>query len=169
MKIRMGFVSNSSSSSFIIAIEKIPRSAKEIQDLLFGDQKSLILEYEDRESRFTCEEAAQRIYSDIVSSKVPLTYEELLDECDDIGYDSRLYDHKKFQIKDENGKSNIDYSAIQREIRKRSKIVVDEFVQKNKGKFFYEFTYGDENGAFESALEHSNIFNKVPNITMSRH
>ncbi len=169
MKIRMGFVSNSSSSSFVIALEEFPRSAKEIQKVLFGDRKNLMSSYEDRESEFTCEEAAQRVYSDIVSSKIPLTYEELLEECDDLGYDNKLYNSKKFQIKSESGKIEIDYAAIQEEINKRSKVIVDKFVQQNKGKFFYEFTYGDENGAFESALEHSDIFSNVPNITMSRH
>jgi hypothetical protein len=37
MKTRTGFVSNSSSSSFVIGLQKTPKTAKELHDLLFGD------------------------------------------------------------------------------------------------------------------------------------
>jgi len=39
MKIRNGFVSNSSSSSFIVVWDKQPESAEEIRKILFGDAK----------------------------------------------------------------------------------------------------------------------------------
>lgn len=44
MKIRSGFVSNSSSSSFVIAIDKLPESADEVRGLFFGDKQ--YVEYE---------------------------------------------------------------------------------------------------------------------------
>jgi hypothetical protein len=39
MKIRTGFVSNSSSSSFIVAFAKVPESQEELQQMLFGDDE----------------------------------------------------------------------------------------------------------------------------------
>jgi len=36
MKIRNGFVSNSSSSSFIVAVETMPNTPQELMDMLFG-------------------------------------------------------------------------------------------------------------------------------------
>ncbi len=41
MKIRNGFVSNSSSSSFIVAFEKLPESVDETKQMLFGDDKTV--------------------------------------------------------------------------------------------------------------------------------
>jgi len=40
MKVRNGFVSNSSSSSFIVAWNKKPESVEEVKNILFGDAKT---------------------------------------------------------------------------------------------------------------------------------
>ena len=37
MKIRNGFVSNSSSSSFVVAFDKIPRTRKQLRNMMFPD------------------------------------------------------------------------------------------------------------------------------------
>ena len=38
MKIRNGFVSNSSSSSFIVAFPEKPKSAEHVRKMMFGDE-----------------------------------------------------------------------------------------------------------------------------------
>jgi hypothetical protein len=40
MKIRIGFVSNSSSSSFIVAFRNKPKTVEEIKKLMFGDRRT---------------------------------------------------------------------------------------------------------------------------------
>ena len=39
MKIRNGFVSNSSSSSFVVAFDKKPETVEELKKLLFGEEE----------------------------------------------------------------------------------------------------------------------------------
>ena len=39
MKIRQGFVSNSSSSSFVVAFPTTPKSVLEVQKIVFGEQQ----------------------------------------------------------------------------------------------------------------------------------
>jgi len=45
MKIRAGFVSNSSSSSFIVGLPQIPKSVEEMAEMIFGDKKTFKYEY----------------------------------------------------------------------------------------------------------------------------
>jgi len=61
MRVRLGFVSNSSSSSFTVIFPKEPDSAEEIQELLFGDRQ--IIEIHDH--RISASDAAQTIWEDI--------------------------------------------------------------------------------------------------------
>jgi hypothetical protein len=61
MKIRNGFVSNSSSSSFILGFDIKPRSVKELHSLLFGDMEHLQY-YSDSHKTL---DLAKRIFKDL--------------------------------------------------------------------------------------------------------
>lgn len=72
MKIRNGFVSNSSSSSFIVAFLKKPRTVEELHFLLFGDMEHLQY-YDGSHKTF---DLAKRIFKDL-KGKRTLTIERL--------------------------------------------------------------------------------------------
>ena len=57
MKIRTNFVSNSSSSSFLVALPKIPTNAEDIKSILFGK--------EEKAGKFTTLELSKIIWRDI--------------------------------------------------------------------------------------------------------
>lgn len=60
MKIRKGFVSNSSSSSFIVSLDRKPESARELQRVLFGSEECFNHPYEN--IKFGTDVVAEYIY-----------------------------------------------------------------------------------------------------------
>ena len=63
MKTRNGFVSNSSSSSFIVAFPYKPKNAKEVLDIMFDGKEGSINE-------LTYSEISTRVFNDIKSKRV---------------------------------------------------------------------------------------------------
>jgi hypothetical protein len=72
MKTRLGFVSNSSSSSFIVAFDAIPNSPAELKKLLFDDKTAI--GYYDK--AITTERATYTIWDDMQSNN-PLDKNQL--------------------------------------------------------------------------------------------
>ena len=102
MKIRSGFVSNSSSSSFLVALDKKPQSIKEVtDDILKGHVPSTGYyedEDEDEDTGITLASVSTTIFNDI-KNQVPLTEEQILDELNS-GYIDEI-DSKINRIKNE--------------------------------------------------------------------
>ena len=72
MKIRLGYVSNSSSSSFIVAWDKKPESIEEVKNILFGDAKS----HECNGNHAETLQLAETIYKDTDEASISLIKEE---------------------------------------------------------------------------------------------
>jgi hypothetical protein len=75
MKCRSGFVSNSSSSSFIIPLEEKPGSIEETAEILFGTTDGTFIGYSGPVDYITL---AERVYWDIRNAR-PLTKDDLAD------------------------------------------------------------------------------------------
>jgi hypothetical protein len=65
MKTRSGFVSNSSSSSFIVAFNRKPESVDETLQLLFGEDTNGLIKPEYYDNGLTHREVAERVFADI--------------------------------------------------------------------------------------------------------
>lgn len=159
MKQRFGFVSNSSSSSFVVAFPKILQNAAEMQELIFG-KESFWTPSDSYYGKYPASRVAETLFEDFMK-QIPLTKNKLIKELT-YGWIT--------------GQPDWDYSddkkqreKIDKAITKFKTALAKKFMKANKGKFFYLFSYADENGSYYSALEHGGIFDSLPHIVISHH
>jgi len=188
MKIRNGFVSNSSSSSFLVGFKTIPESEQEVTKLLFGSKK--IFQYYDENYR--TEDISEIIFRELKAGS-PLSETEIQEELDS-GYlgDEYCVDwhhvradsvekefHKKFpgqEIRKDpewSKKWSIALDEDFKEQRQKQRELTIKFWEEHKGQFdgaqVYRFHYSDNEGAIEGAMEHGGIFDALPHVRVSHH
>lgn len=89
MKIRNGFVSNSSSSSFVVAFLKKPESIEDVMEILFGDRESDgMVTYYDHS--YPQRRVAEQVFSDLQSE--PVDKDQAI--IDEFNADRYNYNHK---------------------------------------------------------------------------
>lgn len=93
MKTRNGFVSNSSSSSFIVMFPEQPKSEQDVRDMLFPRFKKDITIYD---MTMSADEAANIVWSDIQSDDSKMTKKAIKEQFES------LYYHYLFSITREN-------------------------------------------------------------------
>lgn len=98
MKIRTGFVSNSSSSSFLVWFTMMPQSVEELKALLFGDRQAI----EKYDYTVATSVAAAIIWQDLQNQQ-PATAEDMRDELRPLAY-TNVYERgrydQRYRIKD---------------------------------------------------------------------
>jgi hypothetical protein len=177
MKIRNGFVSNSSSSSFIVSFPKEPKSAEDVKEMLFGDEKYYYGYYSD--DFWTAEQVSETVWKDICDQNKN-DYDELIsqlksvssyDDPDAPSYDSfnHISDYQRqWELLDE---------ASERYAKKKVKEFIN--IRKNKLKklnneYFddahvYVFHYADDEGSYSAAMEHGDLFKNLKHLRINRH
>lgn len=159
MKIRHGFVSNSSSSSFIVAFPKEPKSFDDVKEVLFGDSNIFINPYDD--DNFSALEVSDTVFEDIKKQK-PNNKKEILKSFG--GYIDGSPDLGSFKKGNE-----YDWDGYYKASEDFCKKNADKFIKENKGSFIYTFEYSDNEGDYFCALEHGDLFEKLPHERISNH
>lgn len=183
MKIRSGFVSNSSSSSFVVAIPKSLLVPSDIKTAMFGDEVSLYGPYDDdQQHSFDVNEVVGVITREI-ESQTPNSIKAIAEELD--GYDPQYGDANVEGLTD--GIPDVeDYNweeidkLSQKEKEKfwdnraklseaRGRALAKRFIDANKNCDVYVFEFSDNNGSMFSMMEHGDIFRNFKHVRISKH
>lgn len=199
MKTRNGFVSNSSSSSFIIAFDKQPKYSEEVWKAMFPtdeDIKRGVPSPYDWNADVDCGTASTLVWQQIEKQK-PLTKAQMLKELNSgcfEGYPdiwNRNLDEETRRIRDEYQKlSGLDvydkgadpkwtkkYSAAQEKVwkeehklvRAAAKALFDREYPRFKGKKVFVVSFSDNDGGVFTTMEHGQAFRNIPHIRISHH
>jgi hypothetical protein len=174
MKIRNGFVSNSSSSSFVVALPHKPETAEDLQEMMFGSQNVHFTDiyYGDKESN---NEVSTNLIANEVFHNIDkeATDKEIFESIRD-GHFDEFYSlpgvlNPNYSEMSQEEWKNIDWDKINKENDKRAKKIADGFKDCNKDKFIFVVSFSDNEGPFEAMLEHSDIFCRLQHIRTSYH
>lgn len=181
MKIRHGFVSNSSSSSFIIALSKKPRSAKELQGMMFSSETQIIDHpYEDLDRVANhpvgIEQAAQAVWNQLKDQK-PLKEAEIEEDIEggspEVGWSEEQSAPKwpQYRNEDTEEKRQKDYAEYDAQRKIFASKVAKNFLAREaiKGKKLFRVSFSDNDGPFGSLMEHGTALDGLPHLRISHH
>lgn len=171
MKRRNGFVSNSSSSSFVVAFPREPKSAKETKEILFPNLDTL--DYYD--GRHKTMDIAKWVFDDIkIQLGKETKFPEITDEvkmCLRVeGSIEKIIDLFYPNLEEECSDSYWDlHDALE---KLQNAILYDddpegELLEEIPGAKIYTFVYSDDCG--QGHMEHGDIFRNLPHRSQSHH
>ena len=185
MKIRTGFVSNSSSSNFIVAFPHKPKSIKETKEMLFGTQNVHHVSFYGGKgcTEVDTQRIAESVYNDIKTKRKSEAKRSMVRSLTNGHFDwyedaemfpGRYDNHVEIFKLDINKKEDIKemhrlWAEADKINKKRATAIVEFFMSMNQESWIATLGYADEDGYWGSILEHTGIFNRLEHIKTSCH
>jgi hypothetical protein len=157
MRVRNGFVSNSSSSSFIVAFPLIPSTIQEVHKLLFGNVKAINIYGDD----ISTKQMAKIVFEDMKEDGF-VSEKEIIEEVKSGWFPG----HPDLNFDWQDDKATEEYYE---KCDKEGEKLAKKFIAANKDSHFFMFHYSDNDGPVYSTMEHGDIFSKIPNLRISHH
>lgn len=166
MKIRQGFVSNSSSSSFIVAFPKdIEKTEMSIHKYLFGEKFGVLCPYEWHEAVSTGQAAAE-VLKDMLAQEAN-NQENIIEALG--GHLPGAPDFDHFRKRKPDGGYDYDWEAYSKASEEHRARMAEKIKAEFEGKDVYTFEYSDNDGSFYVTMEHGGVFDNVPHMRVSNH
>lgn len=193
MKTRTGFVSNSSSSSFLLGLKKKPKNSHELEYILFPDNTTPPVWYDGE--TYAKEDISISVFN-LLTDSMPISeivefissgyfegfpeYRQTTPQSDILSddfykkYGYRIFEEKEGQSKEEkkiikkyNELHHEEYQNYLQTIKNAARTLWQKY--KDQELEWYTVSYSDNDGAFNSYMEHAGIFDNVSHIRISHH
>lgn len=161
MKIRNGFVSNSSSSSFVVAIDHKPVDANDLMGMLYPNMSEDTLhsyELYDSVETHTIKEISESVFKNMSTNP-----KDIADAFG--GWIEGSPEYGDFRTSD----GGHDWDAYQKAYDEFREAYAKDVLKKYKSKFVFTVEYSDNEGDFGCFMEHSDIFENVSHERISHH
>jgi len=168
MKIKLSFVTNSSSSAFIVAFPKRIKYFEDIIDYIYPEEKAEVV-FNDavKQKPFKANPKGkcirEQVFATLESGYLDASpsYSKEIDAFRENNCLTHNETYSKFY--DDFEKSYI------KKCHKVLNPTITNFLKKTEGQYIYFFEYGDEDGQFMSEMEHGNTFRRLKHLRVSKH
>jgi len=173
MKVRRFLVSNSSSSSFILFLDKVPRSVEEVGEMLGMDLDGHLWYYT---TAVSVRRIAERVLDDLRT-----TEEATLEDVTERLYEDALAGdgidmpkhiaaiRKRLEEAESKARITEDWEHLHEVRREYTEALAAHLLEKYAGKHVYILEYSDNCMDYEAAMEHGDIFRSVPHVYVNHH